>query len=192
MPTLLPFRDIDEKDVINIYSYSGSIPVNKGTLVKIVGSGWVHGQEPTEMLGSPGASYANTVSQRYGNPFKVANAGTGDNALGVTLMDVKETDPNGTQYKFDRNLADEHEVIISGQTVPVARKGMFLYSGITGATTAGQKLYVGAAGTIESVLASAQGPQGATGIGPAAVQVGIALGEKDPTNGFCLVQLDIS
>jgi hypothetical protein len=42
------------------------------------------------------------------------------------------------------------------------------------------------------VLASAQGPQGATGIGPAAVQVGIALGEKDPTNGFCLVQLDIS
>ena len=192
MPNLLPFRDIDEKDVINIYSYSGSIPVNKGTLVKIVGSGWVHGQESTEMLGSPGASYANTVSQRDGTPFKVANAGTGDSALGITLMDCKEEDNNGTKYKFDRNLADEHEVIISGQTMPCARKGMFLYSGITGAVSAGAKLYAGADGTIESVLASAQGPKGITGNAAAATVVGIALGEKDPTNGFCLVQLDIS
>lgn len=192
MPTLLPFRDIDEKDVINIYSYSGSIPVNKGTLVKIAGSGWVHGQESTEMLGSPGASYANTVSQRYGTPFKVSNAGTGDISLGITLLDVKETDPNGEQYKFNKNLADEHEVVISGNTVPVARRGMFLYSGITGATTAGQKLYAGADGTIESVLASAQGPQGVTLASKAAVQVGLTLGEKDATNGFCLIQLDIS
>jgi hypothetical protein len=188
MPTLLPFRDIDEKDVVNLYSWSGSIPVNKGTLVKVVGSGWVHGQEPNEMLGSPGASFNNTVSERYGVPFKVAAAGTGDLALGVTLFDVKETDPNGEQYKFNPRLAHEHEVVISGQGVPVARKGMFLYSGITGSVTANQKLYVGANGTIEADLGQAQGPSAS----PAAVQVGIALGEKDLSNGFCLIQLDIS
>ena len=37
MPTLRPFRDYDEHDVVNLFKYSGTIPVNKGTVVKIDG-----------------------------------------------------------------------------------------------------------------------------------------------------------
>lgn len=188
MPTLLPLRDYNEKDVIGFYSFSGSIPQNKGLLVKIVGSGFVHGQDPTEMLGSPGATHPNTVSQRYGVPYKVGAAGTGDNAIGITLYDVKEVDENGNLLKFRPQKAYEMEAVISGQTIPIATKGRFMYSGITGAVTAGQKLYQGANGTIESVLASAQGAGGV----PAAVVVGKALGAKDVTNGFCFVQLDLN
>ena len=35
MPTLRPFRDYDEHDVINLFSWSGAVPAYKGTMVKI-------------------------------------------------------------------------------------------------------------------------------------------------------------
>ena len=39
MPKLRPFRDYDEKDVINYYTLSGgTLPLNNGTLVKIEGT----------------------------------------------------------------------------------------------------------------------------------------------------------
>lgn len=182
MPTLLPFRDYQEKDVIGLYAFSGSLPQNKGMLVKVVGSGFVWGQEPVEMLGAPGASFANTVSQRYGVQYKVGLAGTGDKALGITLFDVKETDENGLPLRFNRQKAAELEAVISGQSLPIATKGRFMYSGITGAVTPGQSLYQGANGTIEANQASAGGTN--------AVVVGKALGAKDAVNGFCYVQLN--
>ena len=43
--TLMPFRNYDEKDVVNIYSFSGTTPAYKGLIVKIVGSGMVFGQD---------------------------------------------------------------------------------------------------------------------------------------------------
>ena len=40
MPNLLPFRDYDEHDVINLFAYDGT-SVNKGTLVKVKSAnGW--------------------------------------------------------------------------------------------------------------------------------------------------------
>ena len=40
MATLRPFRDYNEHDVINLFKFSGTIPANKGTLVKVIGDGW--------------------------------------------------------------------------------------------------------------------------------------------------------
>ena len=60
MPTLRPFRNIDEKDVVNRYAFSGTYPQNKGILVALTGSGWVSNVDPTEMLGAPGAAFGNT------------------------------------------------------------------------------------------------------------------------------------
>jgi len=59
--TLRPFRDYDEKNVTNISTFSGTIPAEAGTLVKIV-QGFVATEEPIEMLGSVGASYNNVQS----------------------------------------------------------------------------------------------------------------------------------
>jgi hypothetical protein len=140
MPNLRPFRDYDEHDVVNLFSYSGTLPVNKGTIVKIVGNGWKNTDE-LEMLGSPGASYGNTVSERYGVAAKVADCGSGDAALGILLYDVKETDENGEKLIFNPRKAAEMGVAISGQAVPVATRGTFLYSGVAGTPAAGGTAY---------------------------------------------------
>ena len=58
MATLRPFRDYNEHDVLNLFRFSGTIPANKGTLVKVIGNGWKTTDE-LERLGSVGATYNN-------------------------------------------------------------------------------------------------------------------------------------
>lgn len=185
MPTLRPFRDYDEKDVINLYSYSGTIgtsagdKVGAGTVVKIQGDGWKATDEPNELLGGVGASFANTVSERYGVTAKVAQCGASDAPLGITLFDVKEVDENGELLKFNPRKAAEIEAVISGQAVPVVTRGTFLYSGATLAAetvAAGASLYTAANGEITT--------------GTAGTKIGVALGAKD-TNNHVLIKLDL-
>jgi len=180
--TLRPFRDYDEKDVINLYHFSGTLPATKGTLVKIQGNGWITSDE-ISMLGSVGNSYSNTVSERYGVVAAVTTAGASDSPLGMMLYDVKETDENGESLVFNPRKAAEMDIALSGQAVPVVNRGVFLYSGTQLASdspTAGQNLYCGANGEI------------ITGNpGSANTKVGRALGTKD-SDGVVLVHLDIS
>ena len=182
MPLLRPFRDYNEKDVINLYTFSGSRTkediINKGTLVKIVGDGWRPDVEPTELLGSYGDFSVNNVqAQRYGTPAKVGLCGTGANEypLGLTLFDIRELDENGIPLKYNPRKAAELEACISGQTVPIVTKGIFLYSGLT-SPTPGAPIYAGANGTLTT------GTQGK--------QVGIALGVTG-VDGSCLIRLSI-
>jgi hypothetical protein len=153
MPTLRPFRDYDEKDVINIYAFSGSIPTNKGTIVKVVGDGFRPDVEPIEMLGNMGTfSVSNFVAQRYGTTAKVAVATHTDVPVGMMLFDVRETDENDMPLKYNPRKAAEMEAAISGQTVPLVTRGTFLYSGVVVsggvAVAAGAKAYLGYGGTI--------------------------------------------
>ena len=129
MPTLLPFRDYSEHDVINLFAWSGTIPVNRGTFVKPLNSGWRTDETDTSFLGSPGATYGNTVSVRYGTTPAVGVASTGDNVIGMLLWDVKETDENGEKLIFKPRKAAEMQVAISGKTVPIVTRGIFLHSG---------------------------------------------------------------
>jgi len=149
MPTLLPFRSYSEHDVINIFAYSGTLPVNKGTLVKPVASGWRTDELDTEFLGSPGAAFGNTVSQRYGTIPRVTAAGTGESVVGMLLYDVKETDENGEKLIFNPRKAAEMQVALSGQTVPIVTRGVFLISGaFNGPVTAGAAAYPSGAGEV--------------------------------------------
>ena len=180
--TLRPFRDYDEKDVINLFALEqgAGVPVTKGHFVTISGDGWKSSDE-LQMLGDVGASFNNTVSQRYGVAAKVAIAGTGDNPLGMMLYDCKETDENGEQLKFNPRKAAEMEVALSGQAVPVVTRGIFLYSGsvLKGQTaTAGQKLYVYANGGLTTGLAANQ------------ISVGRTLGTED-SDGVVLVKIEL-
>lgn len=153
MPTLKPFRDYDEKDVINLYAFSGSIPTNKGTLVKVAGEGFRNDLEPIEMLGNMGDfSVNNWVGQRYGVFPKVVEANPGDTPVGMLLFDVKELDENGMPLKYNPRKAAEMEVAISGQAVPIVTRGIFLYSGVVVSggvpVTAGAPCYLGWHGVI--------------------------------------------
>jgi predicted RecA/RadA family phage recombinase len=172
MPNLLPFRDYDEKDVINLYAFSGSLPASKGTLVKVQ-AGWKATDEMS-MLGDVGASFNNTVSERYGVVAQVAIATTGDTPLGMLLWDVKETDENGEALKFNPRKAAEMQVVLSGQAVPIVTRGIFLYNGVGGTPVAGGAAYAGANGTITASSAGS------------AVQIGKFLGAKDANDNVAV------
>lgn len=179
MATILrPFRNYDEKDVINLFSLSGTIPATAGLLVKVV-EGYKATNEPIEMLGSVGASYGNTVSQRYGAYAKVARAGAGEKAVGILLKDVKEVDENGEQLKFNPRKAGEMDVVISGQACPIVTKGQFLYSGTTLSAQEGvamQKIYAAANGELST--------------GESGDAVGYLLGAKD-SNNHLMINIDL-
>lgn len=174
MPNIKPFRDVDEHDVLNFFKYSGTLPVSKGTLVKIV-SGVVSDQAPM-MDQNNGAAYANTVSPRWSvKPF-VTVCQSGDSPLGMLLYDVRETDENGESLLFNPRKQAEMQCVISGQAVPIVTKGVFMYSGISGTFTAGAALYASPAG-------------GMTATAGAPTIVGKTLGNVDGF-GWTLVKLD--
>jgi hypothetical protein len=176
-------RDYNEKDVLNIYTFSGARQmtdiINKGTLVKVVGEGWRNDVEPIEMLGSYGDfSVWNVQAQRYGTVAKVGLCGTGatEYPLGITLFDIRELDENAIPLKYNPRKAAELEACISGQTVPIVTRGIFLYSGLTGTITPGAPIYAGVSGTITATQ------QGSGKV------VGIALGVTG-ADGSALIKL---
>lgn len=147
MPQLLPFRQYDEHDVVNVFAYSGTLPVNAGTLVRPVASGWRTDEANTQLLGPVGANFAGTVSERWGTTPRVTAAGTGTNVIGMLLYAVKEQDENGLLLKFNPRKAAEMQVALSGQTVPIATRGIFLVSGeFQGGAQAGDALFPVGAG----------------------------------------------
>lgn len=186
MPTLRPLHDYSEHDVINLFSISGAMPVGKGTVVKMLASGWRSQDEPIEMFGAAGNSYNNTVSQRYRNGAQVAACNTGsagvkDIPLGMTLYDVRETDENGEKLIYHPRKAAENDWVISGQAVPVLTRGVVLYSGATLSAESpalGQAVYTAANGELS------------TGNASLATAVGKTLGQKDG-NGHILLKLEL-
>lgn len=181
MPNLRPFRDYDEHDVINLFRYSGSDNVNKGTFVKIV-TGWtndeIHSYDPFAQ------QYPNVVSMRYGVRPAVTATATGDVAIGMTLYDVREVDENGEKLVYKPEKAAQMQVAVSGQAVPVVTRGVFLYSGVHGVVTPGANLFATTNGELTVQVTGA----GATAL-PQANKVGIALGPKNASN-YVLIKIN--
>jgi hypothetical protein len=186
---LMPFRDYDEHDVVNLFAFGdtavtldSTTTVHAGSVVKIK-TGWTNSAE-MQMLGDAGASYDNVVSQRYGVNAEVeyANGGS-ETLLGITLYDVREYDENGELLKFKPQKAAELQAAISGQAVPVATKGTFLFA--TGAFTA-------VAGTIsagDTLYASGNGQITNQALGNNS-SIGKALGGVDD-DGSVLIKLEL-
>lgn len=150
---LRPFRDYNEHDVVNLFSYSGdSTLVRKGLFVKVIGDGFAPdtNTSPVELLGNVGASFPNSLSQRFGVKSKITIAGSGDAILGLTLLDVRETDENGEKLVFNPRKAAEMNVVVSGQAVPVLTRGVVVYSGstISNATVGQYAVVSGTAGEL--------------------------------------------
>ena len=141
---LLPWRDYDEHDVINIYALQGTGLA--GGLVKI--NQCAPSNDYFYSSTAVGASFNGITSNRWINPFNVVLAGSGDGryngVLGLTLVNVQEYDENGNrlvtlgqQYKYDENNA-----VASGFTVPILTRGIVainytVYSGSTFAPSGG-------------------------------------------------------
>jgi hypothetical protein len=190
---LRPFRDYDEHDVLNLFSYdttglsAGSISITKGSLVKIA-TGWKNYDSGVELggglefIGGAGTLQpTNVVSQRYGVTAKVVTSTTGETPIGLMLYDVKDADENGELLKYNPRKAAEMQAVIPGQAVPVVTRGVFLVQGVLGTPTAGGTAYAGLTGQITA----------STGTHPISnVAIGKFLGAAD-VNGETLVKLDL-
>ncbi len=184
MPNLRPVRDYDEHDVLNLFKYSGSDTVNKGTFVKIM-SGWtsdgeIHSSDPFA------SQYANVVSLRYGVRPSVTATATGESAIGMMLYDVREVDENGEKLIFCPRKAAEMQVTMSGQAVPIVTRGVFLYSGVAGTVVPGASLYATTNGELTTQITGADPTIGGS---RQANKVGVALGPKDG-RGLVLIKIN--
>lgn len=189
MPNLGNFRQYNETDVINLFKYAGSYPVNKGTFVKI-GSGVMSDNTAAYIntVASVGGAYGNVQSTRWGlQPFVMPVTSSGDAPIGMLLYDGRESDENGEKLLFNPRKAAEMGVFISGQAAPIVTKGVFLYSGIGGTTvvpvTGGAKAYL-------AIDASIQTQTGGVGATVQATQVGRFLGPNDSL-GFAMVSVNV-
>lgn len=145
-PNLKPFRDIDEHEVINLYAHlSGS--VNKGTFVSLVsGQGntnvWQNAASPATPFVKSAGSLSNVPSRatmlRHEVAWKVDTATSGEDALGVTLYDVRETNDFGEKYIFrPRYERQEKDVVVSGEAVPILTRGLIKINGFVGTPAPG-------------------------------------------------------
>jgi hypothetical protein len=181
MATIRPFRDYSEHEVINLFALQGE--ANKGTFVTAVGSGF--NLSAASDFGND--SFINgTVSARFNVANKLTAAPSGTipaRVLGMTLKDVKSVDENGYPLKFEPRKAAERDVVISGEAVPVVKRGVFLYSGISeagGVCAFGSGLAISDANNGElKVVAPGS-----------ALSVAEALGPKD-ANGFALIDIKL-
>lgn len=216
MPLLRPLRDYDEKNVNNMFTFTGQ-PwgvtgiVNKGTLVAVASNGgWRNDNQPLNILGQYGDFSVNNVQAlRYGTNAAVTFYGTGtagiatgsnsatvfsgEYPLGITLFDIRELDENTIPLKYNPRKAAELEACISGQTVPIVSRGTFLYSGLTGTFGGGVPIYGGASGTM-SVYSGSPLTTGVSGVlvsYPASqVQVGVTLGGTG-VDGSALIRIGL-
>ena len=178
-----PFRGYGEHEVINMFAFDLET-VNKGTFVKVLGAGWKNSDDSLNITSaSPvGASYSNVVSDRYSTTARVTTAGTGDlgKVIGLLLNDVRETDENGEKLIYNPRKAAELSAVVSGQTVPVLKRGIIL-AYATGAT-AGNSAFINANGELETNTTI----YGSTG----GAKVGTYLGSADD-DGYALLNLDL-
>ena len=189
MPNIRPFRDIDEHDVRNgFYTWTGAIPASKGLLVKI-GSGWSTETELAE-LGNAGAGYNNVVSQRVGLTCGVGPVTqSGDNVYGMLLYDVREVDENGELLKWNAAKQARMQCTLSGQSVVLVKRGLFLYSGVNGGATPVVGVVPGA-----PAYAAADGGINVTGSAAGAANQATKVGQfagVPNAQGWVLLDLDI-
>lgn len=139
---LKPFRAYDEHDVINLYSLLENSG-NAGDLVQF--SSWnpsdSDGYDATNNL-SP---FPGLTIPRYVNKAKVAlsTSGSTNVCAGILLWDVRTNDALGRPLIYDAQRWNELQVVYSGQTVPLAKRGMFVVSGYEGTAGPGSGIAAG-------------------------------------------------
>jgi hypothetical protein len=176
--TLRPFRDYSEHEVINLFALNGE--GNKGMFVTAVGEGFKVNSNP---LFDENSNIDGAVSSRFNVPHLIAPAPSGTPralVLGMTLKDVRSKDENGYPLKWEPSKAAERDLIVSGQAVPVVKRGIFLYSGIEGDCQFGSSLLISDSGDGSLKVSTPSNPAG----------VAKALGPKD-ANGFALIQINL-
>mgnify|MGYP003141887828 FL=1 len=141
---LLPFRQYDEQDVVNMFAFSPAVALasttddgqaSQGSIVKIAGGNFnqdiiTYGTD--SYLGK--TDYPHVGGDMYPT-VSLTITGCGANetkgaVLGVTLNQTAKNDENGEKLLYNATKKEELQAVLPGQAVPVATKGIFTFSSL--------------------------------------------------------------
>lgn len=136
---LLPFRQYNEQDVVNVFalqnadvleSTTGDGKGSNGVFVKVT-----DGNFDQDVITYGSNSYLGKTDYPFvggdmypTNPLEVAAAASGEIPLGLTLNQTAKTDENGEKLIYNTTKKEELQAVLPGQTVPVATRGIFTLS----------------------------------------------------------------
>ena len=183
MPNLLPFRDYNEHEVINLYSCN--TVATKGTLVKLIAP---VGQNVLNISNiSVGNKFVNTLNNNFdilGQVEIVTGFTDVPSALGLLLYDVRETDENGERLIFNpQKMAEMNVVLPKINAVPILTRGIVLINDIDETPRLN-----GSGGPPVLGAAAYAGNNGRIGVN-GAIKIGKFLSTKD-SNGYCLMKVN--
>ena len=187
MPNLKPFRDYSEHDVVNLFSYSGTLPVEPGCLVKVNNN--YKSPEGDISDFSNLSSIDGVVSSIFGAFGKVSitqNYNDVPAPIGILLKGVRDVDENGNPLVFEPRKAAERNVVVSHQAVPILTKGIVLINDIDVSDIDGDTLAGGNPQEGDASYAGNNGRNSTEGV----LRIGTFLSSLD-ADGYCLVKLNI-
>ena len=136
---LLPFRQYNEHDVVNMFALNSDAVLtnttddgsgSNGVFVKVS-----DGNFDQDTISYSSDSYLGktdfpfTSAEMYpSNPLTVTPAKSGELPLGITLNQTAKNDENGEKLLYNPTKAAELQAVLPGQSVPVATKGIFTLS----------------------------------------------------------------
>jgi len=187
---LLPFRQYNEHDVVNLFSLdTSSLTLSNmthaangawdaGVIVKVSNGDMT--QEPvvdgaTQLQNYLGKTdYPHVGGNNYPQvPLKVDVAdGAADVPFGITLRQTIAFDENGEKLLYYKQKLLELQGVLPGEAVPVLTKGIVTvaHTAVTGTPTAGSKVYLGTGGNVGKITTNS-----------ANVEIGtcLAVGDRD-------------
>ena len=173
---LLPFRDYDEHDVVNLFKSAGNLSDfidlsdsskrstaqgDAGVFVTVSAGDLAGDWDPVDVTSNPASLLGKTDYPHVGrNTYPQAalsvspTAGTAtESCIGITLRQTVARDENGENLLYNPVKKDELFGVLPGEAVPVLSKGLVTLSAdaLTGAGTVGQVLQTAADGQVEPV-----------------------------------------
>ena len=134
---ILPFRQYDDHDVINLYALeSGAVNAtlatagggDAGIFVKVSDGNFNNDPvtyQANSYLGDTSFPFLGAGGQYPEVNLKVTGALSSEKPIGMTLFQTAEADENGEKLLYNPQKALENEAMLPGQAVPIATKGIF-------------------------------------------------------------------
>ena len=167
MLRILPFRQYDENDVINLFALDGA-SANEATTDSGAGDAGVFVKVSAGDFDKDPVSYSDdSYLGKTDYPFikaqypsvnlECAPAASGESLLGITLRQTAKTDENGEKLLYHPVKAEELGCVLPGQAVPVATRGVFTITAdaYDGALAVGGGIALGASGKVAECAATA-------------------------------------
>lgn len=168
MLRILPFRQYDENDVINLFALDGA-SANESTTDTGAGDAGVFvkvsaGDFDKDPIGYSDNSYLGKtdypfIKAQYPSvQLECSPAASGEALLGITLRQTAKADENGEKLLYNPVKAEELGCVMPGQAVPVATRGVFTLTadGYEGALVVGGGVALSAvSGKVEACAATA-------------------------------------